>query len=214
MMTKRRDIASILLLIPVFYLAACSTVSERQAQRSPGEPSNSELFKDGVSKTGKSVPAALRAPFRDLNMMKRDIPPALLAIEYPYALSTPVYCDDLVKEVTALDDILGVSYDVSTPEKSTREMAAEAATDAATNALEDATTGWIPYRSVIRRMSGAHQHEREISKAYERGRIRRAFLKGVGGAFDCPYPARPSSIEGPMPIVRPDGPLKEREIDY
>gem|GEM_PF-3508814 len=129
--------------------------------------------------------------------------PLLLAIEYPYKIDGPVYCDNLVAEVSALDTILGIGLDHYEEEGTRSERAAEAATNAATNALEDAATGWIPYRSVLRRLTGATKHERAITKAYQRGRIRRAFLKGVGGAFQCPYPARPSSVEQPM--LAPDG---------
>lgn len=156
-----------------------------------------------MAETGRSIPGAARAPLRDFNLMKETIPPLLIAIEYPYKIDGPVYCDRLVAEVTALDSILGVGMDHYEEEGSRGERAAEAATNAAQNALKDAATGWIPYRSVLRRLSGATKHEREIHKAYERGRIRRAFLKGVGGAFQCPYPARPSSVEQPM--LAPDG---------
>lgn len=130
--------------------------------------------------------------------MKEQIPPLLLAIDYPYKIEGPVYCDKLAAEVTALDEVLGMGLDLYEEDDSRNERAAQAATNAAQTALEDAATGWIPYRSMLRRMTGATKHERSIRKAYEKGRIRRAFLKGIGGAFQCPYPARPSSVEQPM----------------
>lgn len=163
-----------------------------------GAPSNSALIRSSMTETGRSLPGAAKAPLKDLNLMREEIPPILLAIEYPYRIDGPVYCDQLAMEVDALDEVLGIGLDHYEEEGSRRERAAEAATNAAQNALEDAATGWIPYRSVLRRVTGATKHEREVRKAYQRGRIRRAFLKGVGGAFQCPYPARPSSVEQPM----------------
>lgn len=167
------------------------------------------LVKKSVADTGRSIPDALQAPLRDFNIVKRPIPESLSRIVYPYAITGPVHCRALVAEINDLNSVLGNSADVSALENSRSEAIAEAASNAATNAIEDVATGWIPYRSVIRRITGAHKYEREIRKAYERGRIRRAFLKGVGGAYGCPYPARPSSVTAPMRIVVPqDSPIK------
>lgn len=188
----------------VYSLTACATLrdtpgKQRQANdANANTTSNAQLIRGSVTETGRSIPNAARAPLRDFNLMKEEIPPLLMAIDYPYRIDGPVYCDKIAMEVDALDAILGPGLDHYEEEGSRSERAAEAATNAAQNALEDAATGWIPYRSVLRRVTGATKHEREIRKAYERGRIRRAFLKGVGGAFQCPYPARPSSVEQPM----------------
>lgn len=189
----------------LFLLSACATSPQSQKPQAVQDQqmSNRQLIRESVAKTGRSIPSAARAPLRDFNLIKEEIPPLLLAIEYPYKIDGPVYCDNLVAEVSALDTILGIGLDHYEEEGTRSERAAEAATNAATNALEDAATGWIPYRSVLRRLTGATKHERAITKAYQRGRIRRAFLKGVGGAFQCPYPARPSSVEQPM--LAPDG---------
>ena len=186
-------------------LSACATSVQSQKPKALSDQklTNRQLITDSVTRTGKSIPDAARAPLRDLNLMKEEIPPLLLSIDYPYKIDGPVYCDNLIAEVSALDDVLGVGLDHYKEKGSLNEQAAEAATNAATNALEDAATGWIPYRSVLRRLTGATKHERALAKAYQRGRIRRAFLKGIGGAFQCPYPARPSSVEQPM--LAPEG---------
>ena len=151
-----------------------------------------------MSNTRKSLPGVAKAPLQDFNLMKEEIPAILTAIEYPYKIDGPVYCDLLIQEVTELDAVLGMGMDHIKEDLANNEKAAEAATNAATSALEDAATGWLPYRSVVRRLTGATKHERNVRNAYQRGRIRRAFLKGVGGAFQCPYPARPSSVEQPI----------------
>lgn len=187
----------------VVVLSACaSTKQPREVQKTPNAPSNSDLIRGAVTDTGKSLPSAAAAPLRDLNLIKTDIPEILLRIEYPYKIDGPVYCDQLVTEVTALDQVLGLGQDHFKADLTRNEKAAEAASNAAQNALSDAATGWIPYRSILRRVTGATKHERAVRAAFERGRIRRAFLKGVGGAFQCPYPARPSSVN--QPVLAPD----------
>ena len=159
------------------------------------------MMRKSMAETRRRIPDALRAPLRDFNLSRRPVPSALKRIDYPYQINGPVHCQDLVAEINKLNAVLGNSADVMTLESSRSEMIAEAASNAATNAIEDAATGWIPYRSVIRRVTGAHEYERKLRKSYEAGRIRRAYLKGIGGAFGCPYPARPSSVNGPMRIV-------------
>lgn len=154
-----------------------------------------------MAETRRRIPDALRAPLRDFNLSKRPIPRALSQINYVYEINGPVHCQNLIAEINQLNAVLGNSADVSAAQSSRPELIAEAASNAATNAIEDAATGWIPYRSVIRRITGAHEYERTLHKAYEKGRLRRAYLKGIGGAFGCAYPARPSSVNGPMRIV-------------
>lgn len=181
-----------------YTLTACASAPDLTPHDHDTPPTRSHLIRDVMFNTGRAIPGAARAPLRDLNFMKEDIPLALAAIEYPYRIDGPVYCDQLITEINALNAVLGNSLDVEADQLSRSELAAEAATNAAESALEDAATGWIPYRSAIRRVTGAHQHERETRRAYDRGRIRRAFLKGVGGAFQCPYPARPASVIEPV----------------
>lgn len=178
-------------------LGACATGTQAK-KAPPPTKTNGEAFRDAMSDTRKSLPSVAKAPLQDFNLMKEEIPAILTAIEYPYKIDGPVYCDVLAQEVKALDEVLGMGMDHIREDLANNEKAAEAATNAATSALEDAATGWLPYRSVIRRLTGATKHERAIRNAYQRGRIRRAFLKGVGGAFQCPYPARPSSVEQPI----------------
>lgn len=180
-----------------FALTGCATGSSGKKAPAPTK-TNGQVFKGAMSDTRASLPGVAKAPLQDFNLMKEEIPPILLSIKYPYKIDGPVYCDQLAREVADLNSVLGMGLDHISEEMATNEKAAEAATNAATSALEDAATGWLPYRSIVRRLTGATKHERAIRKAYQNGRIRRAFLKGVGGAFQCPYPARPSSVEQPM----------------
>lgn len=55
----------------------------------------------------------------------------------------------------------------------------------------------IPFRGVVRRVSGADRHAKAVERAYQAGRLRRAFLKGLGASLDPPCPG---TIATPQPI--------------
>ena len=44
----------------------------------------------------------------------------------------------------------------------------------------------LPFRGVVRRLSGAEARDRELRAYVLAGIVRRAFLKGVAQAHDCP----------------------------
>jgi hypothetical protein len=49
----------------------------------------------------------------------------------------------------------------------------------------------IPFRGVIREISGAAAQERRYNAAVYAGVVRRSFLKGVGLQRGCKYPSAP-----------------------
>ena len=53
----------------------------------------------------------------------------------------------------------------------------------------------IPFRGIIREVSGAADRQRDFQEAILAGAIRRGFLKGLGDARECPYPARPAFMK-------------------
>ena len=50
----------------------------------------------------------------------------------------------------------------------------------------------IPFRGVLRELTGAAGHQREFQAAIYAGAVRRGFLKGLGQQKGCAYPARPA----------------------
>lgn len=176
-------------------LGACATSGDPKTAKQ-----DEMTFRGAAMETGRNIPNAAQAPLRDLNLTREEIPPLLEGLVYPYRVPDSVSCEDIQIEVRALNTVLGPDSDIAEEQLSMKERSAEAAAVAANNALEDVATGWIPYRSLVRRATGASAHEREIRKAYERGRLRRSFLKGLGSAKKCPYPASPASLNDPMPL--------------
>ena len=84
--------------------------------------------------------------------------------------------------------VLGEDYDTAVlPE---RELSPE-------RVAQQIVAYFIPFRGVIREVSGANRHEYEFRQAISAGLMRRAYLKGRGEQMGCAYPARPY----PSPLV-------------
>jgi len=62
---------------------------------------------------------------------------------------------------------------------------------AAIGAVRGSAQSIVPYRSWVRKLSGAERYSREVVAAIAAGSIRRSFLKGVGHASGCQAPAAP-----------------------
>lgn len=131
---------------------------------------------------------AVLTPFSDLNLVRAEIPPVLLAArERPYALpASGRGCDELGAEIARLDAVLGADLDTppSAEKPGLLERGGDAVGDAATKALRDTAASVIPFRGWVRRLTGAERYERGVAAAITAGGVRRGFLKGL--ASDCP----------------------------
>lgn len=127
-----------------------------------------------------------KTPLRDLNIDARDIPEALqAAARDPYATNGLAMCAALVTEVAALDSVLGADYDIA--ESDGRDRFSE-------GRIGQSVVGSVlPFRGILREVTGAADNDRNLRAAYTAGMVRRAFLKGWGLGRGCPYPARPSA---------------------
>ncbi|WP_140985410.1 hypothetical protein [Asticcacaulis tiandongensis] len=139
---------------------------------------------------------AVSAPLVDLNLKRKEIPPVLLrAVANTYDLGGLYQCEEMAAEVRQLDAVLGPDFDeppapneIDTYTERGGQMASKYTLDA----VRGAATDIIPYRSVIRRLSGAEKHHRAYEKAVDAGHVRRAYLKGIGMHKNCAPPAAPS----------------------
>ncbi len=133
---------------------------------------------EGGRFTGKTT----STPFHDFNLATIAIPPVLLdARKQPYAMPLELTCTSLQSDIKRLDDVLGPDLDEEAPGRDAGDMVSEAAS----NALQGMIDGLVPFRSWIRRFSGADQHTRDINAAITAGTARRAFLKGVSKIQIC-----------------------------
>lgn len=149
----------------------------------------------GAEQVGAGFAAAATAPLEDFNLRRQIIPTVLLQAEAnPYDLRNLNRCSTIGAEVARLDEALGSDTDEPPRQDGSylSERAADAAAKATLDAIRDTATDFIPGRSWIRRLSGADQHSKHVQSAIQAGRIRRAFLKGMGMQRNCTPPAAPS----------------------
>lgn len=149
----------------------------------------------GAEQVGAGFGAAVTAPLDDLNLRSQPIPMVLLQAEAnPYDLRNLTHCTTIAAEVGRLDEALGPDTDEPPRQDGSyrSEQAADAAAKATLDAIRGTTTDFIPGRSWVRRLSGAEQHSRHVQSAIQAGRMRRAFLKGIGMQRNCTPPASPS----------------------
>jgi hypothetical protein len=176
----------------VVLLAACGS--------KPQAPPPRAQATSPVSRTGADMAQAATTPLSDLNLVNAPIPAALLeAQRAPYAEPADGTCAGLQAQVVALDAVLGADLDVpSTPANpSLIERGATLVSQTATQQVRGAAESVVPFRSWIRRLSGAERYSRDVAAAIAAGTVRRAYLKGMGMVRGCSAPAAPATIERP-----------------
>lgn len=127
------------------------------------------------------------SPLSDINIRKKEMPVVLqMAMIKPYDLTGIKSCKGFTTAIMDLDGALGDDIDVATGEKSDEEKMGNGAGAIAKSVLGS----FIPFRGIIREVSGANAQERLWDRALYAGAVRRAFLKGVGQQRGCAWPAR------------------------
>jgi hypothetical protein len=148
-----------------------------------------------VSQTGEGFADAALSPLEDLNLKRREIPPLLAAMASPYHVPADLTCEELDRMIAELEGVLGPDWDAPKPDERLKtEVLGDEAAQAALGAVESGVTGWIPFRGLIRKATGAESHEKKYNRAYKIGAQRRTYLKGYGLAKGCPAPAKPDFL--------------------
>jgi hypothetical protein len=180
---------ALLTLSALLALGACSS-DMAPPQPVPGQapPTNTQAAEHRVG-------GALAAPLHDVNLVRTKIPDVLLdAIDAPYARPRPLTCLEIAAEIAPLDDALGADLD-RPPTKTNPGLIQRGggfAGDTAVDAIRATAEGLIPYRSWVRKLSGAEAQARLVKAAIEAGAVRRAYLKGLGLDRHCSLPASPT----------------------
>lgn len=172
--------------------AAAAQTRARSAPLPPPDPAPTKpalRTSDDVKKG--SLEGAATTPLRDLGVMKVDIPQVLLdALEDPYARPPPkAKCSVIIALVRPLNDALGPDIDTVPQED---EGWTKKGKSTALGVAGDLAGGAIPFRGVVRKLSGAESHDRLVNAAIIAGHTRRAYLKGLGEARGCAPPATPT----------------------
>lgn len=138
---------------------------------------------------------AATAPLEDLNIKQKSIPPVLArAVTDPYDVTDLNRCEAIAAEIGRLDSALGPDLDEAPPpdNRSKGKKVADAAYSAGVSGVRDTTRDVLPFRSWIRKLTGAAKHDKAVAKAIQSGGVRRGYLKGVGMRMNCAPPAAPS----------------------
>lgn len=139
--------------------------------------------------TDKSVDAVdvATTPMTDLNIRKDEIPTVLLIAQTsPYDIAQMGRCSQIAAAVGELDALLG--DDIDLPQKGEERISPG-------RVAQSVVGSFIPFRGVVREISGANDQRRRMDAAIQAGVARRAFLKGYGQAKGCRYPARAVTAE-------------------
>lgn len=128
-------------------------------------------------------------PLSDTNLKKREIAPVLeQAVIDPYAGDDTRSCKALVAAIAELDAALGEDFDAPPLPPATRDQKREEGAGAVGKAV---VNGLIPFRGLVRYVSGAEKADRAYNLAVDAGLTRRGFLKGIGRQKGCKPPAAP-----------------------
>jgi hypothetical protein len=193
--------AAILVLVaPAVLLGGCLTTSRNDPDR----------VQTTSQANRESVKGAAESPLRDVNLLRTKIPEVLLYAEAdPYNRPPKGWkCADLIKLVEPLDDALGDDLDAPSQQPGMKDKGKSSVLGFAAGAASD----MIPFRSWVRKLSGAERHDQLVQNAITAGAVRRAYLKGLGEARGCNPPATPSHIlagsEVPSQAIKPRYPIK------
>ena len=162
----------LVLALMLSILAACGDAREQVATKADGT-------------INKAAHAAL-TPLDDVGIRRGDIPEELkMLVENPYSTPKPLKCTTVKSELAKLDELLGPDMDAPKVALSDNEQYAAKGAEF----IEEGIVGFvrsqtsiIPFRSIVRSLTGAKSHEKAIAKAQEAGKLRRAYLKGLASA--------------------------------
>ena len=187
----------ILPLIPMIALVgACASKPAPTTQKTDSNGKLTENVGDAAgsaySQTRDGFADAAMSPLEDFNLKREPIPEILKGVQSPYDMPETMSCDEITLRLAALDTVLGPDWDTPVPDERLRtEKLADSAAEATLGAIASEARGLIPFRGLVRKATGAESHEKKYNLAYKIGAQRRAYLKGMGLALDCPLPARP-----------------------
>ena len=125
----------------------------------------------------KQAEQVVSQPVRDVGLAKTKTPPLLIAASQdPYGAAGTATCRQIATSISNLNALLGPDYDSTSAPK--KQSLIRAGSQAVVNTL-------IPFRGIVREVSGAAPAERRYDAAVTAGFARRGFLRGLQRARKC-----------------------------
>jgi len=178
------------MMLRPYALAAAMLLVATSAWAQPGHPPPQPAAspeppkaEDSSSEMRRKAGDIVTQPARDVGLSKTEIPPVLVeAVQDPYRLTGLKTCRQLSAAVTELNAALGPDYGAGLTVKENRgAKLAEAGGATVVNSL-------IPFRQLVREISGAAPAKRSLDAAVDAGLARRGFLRGVHNRQGCRTP--------------------------
>lgn len=166
-------------LAPVMAAAQSTPPADPGQNTAPaaGEPGSPSTRDEKRKETIDDTKDVVSQPAKDVGIAKTKIPPSLVeASEAPYSLAGLKTCRQIADAVRVLDATLGPDYSAGGPNN--KVSVGKAAGGAVVNSL-------IPFRGVVREVSGAAAADRRLTAATQAGFARRGFLRGVHQTRGC-----------------------------
>jgi len=158
--------------------------------------------------TRRGVGDAAYIPLRDVGLMRPEIPLLLRNLQYPYSTASLSDCAAITREIGQLDAVLGPESYQPGPNRNVWDRSGDFVEEQTIEAAETTAEDLIPFRSWVRRISGASRAEREALRAVANGQQRRTFLRGYGASLGCP-----SMIPPPPPSVHRSRTENDRPVN-
>jgi len=150
--------------------------NQAQAQSTAGQPND-----DTLHSIGNGAGRIATQPVKDVGLSRKEIPPVLVAAAAnPYGLDGARTCTQIAEGVRGLNAVLGPDYAPDGPKAQENRAGklAEAGGQTIVNSL-------IPFRGLVREVSGAASAQRQMDAAVDAGLARRGFLRGLHSARRC-----------------------------
>lgn len=160
----------------------------------------SSVIGDTVKGSFWGAVGAVQSPLEDIGLKRQPIPEKLeMVLQNPYAKTIPMNCPKVSSELLVLNQLLGPDMGIAVgdtpsmlgipmPSWQNRAQYVQKGADLAQQQAADTVRGQvdiIPYRNWVRKLTGAERHAKKVEQAYEAGRLRRAYLKGLALVLGC-----------------------------
>lgn len=162
----------------VLLLTGCAAARESRPAAASAAPANASHSKE--ESTAELSAEIATQPVRDLGVAKTKTPAVLAqAAENPYTLDATANCGQVAAAIARLSEHLGPDYTLGVVKDENRAgKLAEAGGKTIINTI-------IPFRGLVREMTGAAAAQRRLSDAVDAGYARRGFLRGIQTAKGC-----------------------------
>jgi hypothetical protein len=162
-----------------FLMGGCAAAQDKPvatASSNAPAPAPDSKLEQTADKAGEIA----SQPARDVGLVKTEVPPILVAAsQAPYSLEGVKTCQQLASAVQALNEVLGADFAPGDEKEENRAgKIAEAGGKTIVNAI-------LPFRGLVRELTGAAPAERRLNAAIDAGFARRGFLRGVHRTRGC-----------------------------